>query len=101
MNNDNMQTNNQQHFITIRKIINNTDTSKNKIPKAVIKAAESKASLGSGNIAFIGKYKGCNVYTYQYNEELTIGLPEIYITIGPFVKVVTGYKAVIILNAIK
>ena len=70
-------------------------------PKAVVKAAAARASLGSGKIILLGRYKGSKVYIYEYKDSLTIGLPEIYISVGPFVKVVKGLKALNIIMAIK
>lgn len=63
-----------------------------KIPKQVIKAAEGRKHIG-GVLRMFGHYKGFEVYSYEYAEEVTIGMPEIYLWDGTNVKVVDGEEA--------
>ena len=62
------------------------------IPQAVIKAAESRKDLG-GTLQRLCKFKGEEVYSYVYDEEMTIGMPELYLWNGKRVRVVSEEQA--------
>lgn len=62
------------------------------IPKKIIEAAADRISLG-GYPAKVGKYKELDVFTCKFDEEMTIGLPEVYLWDGTNVKVVSGEEA--------
>lgn len=69
------------------------------IPKKVIEAAEERIAIG-GQLAKIGEYKGFEVYTCEYQEEMTIGLPELYLWDGSRVKTVCGEEAPEIMGSV-
>ena len=69
------------------------------IPNAVLKVAEDRTCLG-GIIKYFGDLKGEEVFSYEYNEPVTIGLPVIYLWNGKRVKVIEGDKALEILNSL-
>lgn len=66
------------------------------IPKEVIEAAGERMSLG-GYPVKIGEYKGSEVFTCEFKEEMTIGLPELYLWDGRRVKVIAGEEALVIM----
>ena len=59
------------------------------IPQEVIKAAEGEAFLG-GSLQLLCKYEGEEVYSYVYDEPVTIGMPEFYLWNGKRVRIVVG-----------
>lgn len=59
------------------------------IPQAVIKAAESRKDLG-GTLQKLCKFKREEVYSYVYDEEMTIGMPELYLWNGKRCKTIDG-----------
>lgn len=67
------------------------------LPKEVIKAAEGRSDLG-GSLVRLCKYKGEDIYTYEYNEEMTIGYPELYQWNGKRVKTIYGEPALKLLS---
>jgi len=69
------------------------------IPKKVIEAAEERIALG-GQPVKIGEYKGVEVYSCEYQEEMTIGLPELYLWNGSYVKIVGGEEALEIMGSV-
>lgn len=70
-----------------------------KIPQAVIDAAKDMASFG-GKLIYIGNYKGSFVYTYVYDVEMTIGIPELYLYRNNKATVVREMRALDILSII-
>lgn len=69
------------------------------IPKKVIQVAEDRSSLG-GKLKLFGKYKDCQVYSYEYSEPVTVGLPVIYLWDGSKVGKMIGENALSILSSI-
>ena len=69
------------------------------IPKKVIEAAEERIALG-GKPVKIGEYKGFEVYSCEFREELTVGLPELYLWNGSFVKIVDGEEALVLMGSV-
>lgn len=63
------------------------------IPKPIIKASKQRAALGSGRIERVGKWRGFDVYSFVFAEEMTLGLPEYYLWDGKRAKVVSGMDA--------
>lgn len=66
-------------------------------PAAVRRAARSRLNLG-GYIIYIGQYQGQEVYTCKFDEEVTIGPPEVYLWDGHKVTTITGENALELLN---
>ena len=66
-------------------------------PAAVRRAARSRLNLG-GYIIYIGQYQGQEVYTCKFDEEVTIGPPEVYLWDGHKVTTITGENAFEFLN---
>ncbi|MBQ2501191.1 MAG: hypothetical protein II524_01860 [Bacteroidales bacterium] len=66
-------------------------------PAAVRRAAKSRLKLG-GYIIYIGQYQGQEVYTCKFDEEVTIGPPEVYLWDGHKVTTITGENALDYLN---
>ena len=66
-------------------------------PAAVRRAAKSRLNLG-GYIIYIGQYQGQEVYTCKFDEEVTIGPPEVYLWDGLKVTTITGENALDYLN---
>ena len=62
------------------------------IPQQVIKVAEGRKHLG-GSLQRLCKYKGEEVYSYVYNEEMTIGMPELYLWNGKRARTIGGEDA--------
>lgn len=62
------------------------------IPQAVINAAENRKDYG-GSLQMLCTYKGDEVYSYVYDEDVTIGMPELYLWNGKRVVVVTNVNA--------
>ena len=69
------------------------------IPKEVVEAADERISLG-GKPVKIGEYKGSEVFICEFREEMTIGLPELYLWDGFSVEIVGGEKALEIMGAV-
>lgn len=67
--------------------------SKNVIPPAVIDASKERASLGVGKLALIGHFNGSDVYSYKFDDPLTISMPELYLWDGSTVSVLSGIEA--------
>lgn len=67
------------------------------IPQQVTKAAESRKSLG-GSLQLLCKFKGEEVYSYVYEEDVTIGYPELYLWNGKRSKTVSGESALKLLS---
>lgn len=67
--------------------------SKNVIPPAVIDASKERASLGVGKLALVGHLNDSDVYSYKFDEPLTIGMPELYLWDGSTVSVLSGFEA--------
>ena len=66
-------------------------------PAAVRRAAKSRLNLG-GYIIYIGQYQGQSVFTCAFDEEMTIGEPEVYLWDGKKVTTITGENAFEVLN---
>ena len=66
-------------------------------PAAVRRAARSRLNLG-GYIIYIGQYQDQSVYTCAFDEEMTIGEPEVYLWDGKKVTTITGENAFEFLN---
>lgn len=66
------------------------------IPQKVIEAAGERMSLG-GNPVKIGEHQGSEVFICEFKEEMTIGLPELYLWDGSHVKVISGEEALVIM----
>ena len=69
------------------------------IPKQVEAAAEGRKHLG-GQLKKFGQYKGFDVYSYEYQEPMTIGMPELYLWDGSKVEVVGSEKALRIISSL-
>lgn len=67
------------------------------IPKQVTEAAKGLADYG-GTIIKIGFYKSQEVYSWHFDEPVTIGLPEIYLWDGQRARTICGDKAVKIIS---
>lgn len=67
------------------------------IPKQVTEAAKGLADYG-GTLIKIGNYQGQEVYSWHFDEPVTIGLPEVYLWDGQRAKIVYGDKAVKIIS---
>lgn len=67
------------------------------IPQQIIKAAESRKHLG-GSLQRLCKYKGEEVYSYVYDEEMTIGYPELYLWNGHRARTVSGESGLKLLS---
>ena len=64
------------------------------IPKEVIAVAEDRTDIG-GHLKLIGHYKGYEVYSYEYDGPVTVGLPVYYLWDGTHVKTICdrdGYE---------
>ena len=73
----------------------------NTIPEAVISAAKERRALGSGSITLLGHLKnGDEVYSFVFDETMIIGLPELYVCDGKFVRIVKGIEAANLLSQI-
>ena len=62
------------------------------IPQSVIKVAKHRLELGKSKIQLIAKWQQYDVYTVNYEETMTIGLPELYLWDGNSVRVVCGIE---------
>lgn len=69
------------------------------VPKKVIEAAEERIALG-GQPVKIGEYKGFEVYACEFQEEMTVGMPELYLWNGSFVKIVDGEEALVLMGSV-
>ena len=67
------------------------------IPQQIIKASESRKHLG-GSLQRLCKYKGEEVYSYVYDEEMTIGYPELYLWNGHRARTVSGESGLKLLS---
>jgi hypothetical protein len=65
----------------------------NNIPQPVIKASKQREALGNGHLERIGKWNGKDVFSFVFDETITVGLPEYYLWDGKRVKVVAGVDA--------
>ena len=69
------------------------------IPKKVIEAAGERITLG-GYLVKIGEYKGLEVYICEYNEVMTIGMPDVYLWDGSKVEIIGGEEALEIMTSV-
>lgn len=69
------------------------------IPIEIIEAAAERISLGGFPVK-IGEHNGYEVYSCEFDEEMTIGLPEVYLWDGSTVKIIAGEEALLIISAI-
>ena len=62
------------------------------IPEEVIELAQERIELG-GRVIKIGSRNGFEVYTCDYDQEMSIGLPEVYLWDGEKAELVSGEDA--------
>lgn len=67
------------------------------IPHLVIEAAEGRKFLGR-RLRVLCKYNNEEVYSYEYDEEVTIGYPEFYLWDGVRCLIVTRQDALELLG---
>lgn len=68
------------------------------IPKEIIKIAEERKDCGE--LKKIGTYEGKDVYSYTYDEPMTIGMPEFYLWDGKHASIVRDDEALNIIDAL-
>jgi hypothetical protein len=67
------------------------------IPKEVMKAAKGLDDY-KGKMILLGKYKGEDAYTWEFDEPAIIGLPEVYLWNGSRVITIKGNDALDIIS---
>lgn len=69
------------------------------IPDKIQKAAQERVDLG-GKVILLGEHSGREVYVCEFEEPVTIGLPEVYLWDGQIAQTVIGEKAANIISAL-
>ena len=67
------------------------------IPQKIEKAAKERIELG-GRIQFLCEYEGEQIYICKFEEQMIIGLPELYLWNGIRAKTVDGREALTLLS---
>ena len=62
------------------------------VPKEITALAQERIELG-GRVVKIGERNGFEVYSCEYDQEMSIGLPEVYIWDGEKAELISGEDA--------
>lgn len=69
------------------------------IPEKVQKLAQERVDLG-GKVILLGGYEGKEVYICDFEEPVSIGLPEVYLWDGEAAQTIIGKRAADIISAL-
>lgn len=67
------------------------------IPQEILKAAEGRKFLG-GTLKKICRYKGEDVYEYEYPVPMIVGMPEFYLWNGKRARIIENFDALSLLS---
>lgn len=79
-------------FVTVTDMVYKKKTKANakRVPDAVLRAAKDVLSQYDGTVEYLGQYKGADAYGIHFTaEDLTIGIPRVYLYKNEKVKTVT------------
>ena len=69
------------------------------IPEKIQKAAQDRVDIG-GKVILLGEHNGREVYICEFEEPVTIGLPEVYLWDGEAAQTIIGERAADIISAL-